>query len=64
MVCKGAAKIAKGLVVALAATTTMAAAATTQLAPVVLPDDIEDLRIEHLTVKDPLGFDCVQEKHI
>lgn len=59
-----AAVLGKGLAVALAATGTLATAATKPIDPLVLPDDIADLKIEDLTVKDPLGFNCIQEKHI
>lgn len=61
---KRAAVLGKGLAVAFAALGTVASAATKPLDPVVLPDDIAKLRITDLTVKDPLGFDCIQAKHI
>lgn len=61
---KGAADLVRVVAVACAALGTGASAATMPLDPFALPEDLEDLRIEDLTVRDPLGFDCIQEHHI
>ncbi|WP_370401594.1 hypothetical protein [Sulfitobacter sp. JB4-11] len=58
------AKLGKVITVALATLGTCAWAATKPLDPLVLPEDLANLRIDDLIVKDPLGFDCIQDQHI
>lgn len=61
---KRAANLGKVIVVAFAAMGTGVSAATMPLDPFQLPDDLSDLQIDDLTVRDPLGFNCIQEQHI
>ena len=58
------AKIGRKAAALLVASATGALAVTQPLDPIALPDDLDALRIEDLTVRDPLGFNCIQEQHI